>query len=83
MDMSRTNPRMSPVRRTDVQNGRTDVTDVRTDVKEKKDAREVVSRDEPSGSPAQLAPKKFEEAGDDELCGPPKNMWAEVKKRIK
>ena len=32
MDMSSIHPRMSPVRRTDVQNGRTDVQDVRTDV---------------------------------------------------
>ncbi len=39
-DMSKHSPRMSPVRRTDVQNGRTDVTDVRTDV-DVKDARET------------------------------------------
>ncbi len=46
-DVSSSRVGISPVRRTDVQNGRTDVKDVRTDVQKKEKAR----ADAPSGAP--------------------------------
>lgn len=72
LDISRTHPSHSPVRRTDVETyGRTDVEDVRT--YKNKEARE-------SSLDAPPALKSFEEAGEDELCGPPKGMAGRIKK---
>ena len=65
------NPRSSE----DVDRGRTDVEDVRTDVDFKK---KETRADAPGG-----APLAYEDAKDDELCGPPKNMWEQVKKGMK
>lgn len=77
MDISNHHPRISPVRRTDVQTyRRTDKQDVRTDVQQKS-----ASQNLPGGKSAPL--KSFEEAGDDEVCAPPKNMLEQVKKGIK
>lgn len=37
---------------------------------------------ERGGTSRETAVKGFEEAANNELCGPPKNMWAEVEKKI-
>lgn len=66
----------------DVQYNTDGRTNVRTDV-EKKDARETSAL---GASPrASSAPeiKSYEEAGEDDLCGPPKEMWEKVRKGIK
>jgi hypothetical protein len=72
------NPR-SP---TDVQTyGRTDKQDVRTDVQQKDDSPLAASpRGSSTSGNGEL--KSFEEAGDDEVCAPPKNMWKRVKGQI-
>jgi hypothetical protein len=57
-------------------NGRTE----RTDGREKQYSQDA-SRPAPGGASAPL--KSFEEAGDDEVCAPPKNMWDKVKKGMK
>lgn len=65
-------PHLSP----DVDRGRTDVEDVRTDV----EVRESASRPAPNGASAPLPViKTYEEAGENELCGPPKDMLAKLK----
>lgn len=77
-DVSNTYPRMGPVRRTDVQTNRR--TDVQTDVRNKEEnARASL------GPSARSAPevKNYEEAKDDELCGPPKDMWKKVQEGMK
>jgi hypothetical protein len=71
-------PGMGVRNRTDVQTyGRTDRKDVRTDVHENKSASLA-----PSGA-VPLEIKPFELAGDDELCGPPKGLFDELKKQLK
>lgn len=62
------NPVDVPQRRTDVANGRTDV--------------DLISAREASlGAPPAL--KSYEEAEDDEVCAPPKDLWEKVKKGMK
>ena len=60
--------------------GRTDGTDVRTD-EEKKSAASGVAATPPPLPLSEI--KSYEEAGDNELCGPPKGMWEKVKKGMK
>ncbi len=69
---------------TDVDRGRTDVEYGRTDVDLKETSREGAVLPPLAGG-VPLAPeiKRFEEAGDDELCGPPAGLFDALKKELK
>ncbi len=66
---------------TDVDRGRTDVEYGRTDVEVKK--QEVGSLPALAAGVPLPEVKSYEEAGPDELCGPPKDLFKDLKEQLK
>lgn len=67
----------------DVSHGRTDVTDVRTDVDFKASAG-FAAAPPPAANGGKLPEvKSYEEAGENDLCGPPKGMAEQFRKGLK